>query len=77
MNQNPIRQTYEYQVLQALKDAYLRLLAMDEVEIQIHHRKVIFRDPAKIEAMIEKYQAIVAAQNGISPITSIPVRFRL
>jgi hypothetical protein len=50
---------------------------MDEVEIQIHNRKVVFRDPQKLEAAIDKYQAIVNSQNGIAPITSIPVRFKL
>jgi len=68
------KKTHEQRVLEALKESLLRLATQDEAEIQIHGRTVKFRDPEKVQALIDRYQAIVNQQQGISPITMIPVR---
>jgi hypothetical protein len=64
------------QIVAALKDALLRLLTQDEVEIQIHNRKVVFRSPAEVQQMLEKWEPIAAAEEGRGVITTIPVRFK-
>jgi len=70
------KQSFEAQVLAALKEALLRLATQDEAQITIHGRQVVYRDPEKVQALIDRYQAAVDAQNGKSPITCVPVRFR-
>ena len=57
--------THEAQVLAALRGVLLTLAAQEEAEITIHGRTVKFRDPKRVQAMIDKYQAIVAAQKEI------------
>nr|WP_320131990.1 hypothetical protein [uncultured Holophaga sp.] len=63
------------QILEALEDALLRLAADDEAEVWISDRKLVFKDPAKIQKMIGVYRARIRAARGGSAFTAIPVRF--
>jgi hypothetical protein len=69
--------THEEKVLAALKDALLRLATDDEAEVSIHDRTVKFKDPERVQAMIDIYQGKVDAQrSGGSAIRTIPLRLR-
>jgi hypothetical protein len=69
--------TYAEQTLAALKEAMLRLASEDEAQITIHGRAVTFKDPLKIQELIDRYQAIVNAQReSRGLIRTIPVRFK-
>jgi hypothetical protein len=68
--------THEEQVLAALREALLDLAAGKEAEINIHNRVIKFRDPQKVQEMIDHYQMLVNMRQGVGPITCMPVVLR-
>jgi hypothetical protein len=68
--------SHEQQVLVALREALLDLAAGKEAEINIHNRVIKFRDPQKVQEMIDQYQMLVNMQQGVGPITCMPVVIR-
>ncbi len=68
--------TMEERVLANLEAALERLAQDDETEVEISGRKMVFKDPAKVQELINVYRAKVRVQRGGSGIRMIPVRFR-
>lgn len=67
--------TRDEQILEALEAALFRLAADDEAEVEIDNRKLVFKDPEKVQKMIGVYRARVRVARGGSLFTKIPVRF--
>lgn len=67
--------TPDERILAALEAALERLAQDDEAEVEIADRKIVFKDPAKVQAMIDVYRSRVRIQRGGSLFRTIPVRF--
>lgn len=69
--------TTDERILEVLEAALLRLAADDEAEVEIDNRKIVFKDPEKVQKLISVYRTRIRMARGGQAFFKIPVKVLL